>query len=208
MAIVNGYATLAELKNRLDIDAGDTANDVELESAIQAASRSVDTHTSQHFFKVVESRTLVPHSSHRLKLGTFNTLVSATEVATDTAGDGSYATVWAVGDFQLVTHRGTSTQTSAPEKEPFTQIRAVGSLRFPMPSATGRLDLVRVTGTWGWDAVPHAVHEACLIVAAETFKLRDAPFGVAGFGEFGVVRVRDNPKAAVLLVAYTAIPVG
>jgi hypothetical protein len=37
--------------------------------------------------------------------------------------------------------------------------------------------------------------------------LKDAPFGVAGFGEFGAVRVRNNPRAMALLQPYRRLPV-
>jgi hypothetical protein len=44
------------------------------------------------------------------------------------------------------------------------------------------------------------------MLAEETFKLKDAPFGVAGFGDFGVVRVRENPAVARLLAPYKRYP--
>jgi hypothetical protein len=61
---------------------------------------------------------------------------------------------------------------------------------------------VQITALWGWSAVPDPVKQATLIIAAEQWKLKDAPFGVAGFGEFGPIRVRDNPMAASLLARY------
>jgi hypothetical protein len=50
--------------------------------------------------------------------------------------------------------------------------------------------------------VPTPVSEACRIVAEEMFKLRDTPFGIGGYGDFGVIRVRDNPFAARMLKDY------
>ena len=47
-------------------------------------------------------------------------------------------------------------------------------------------DRIQVTGVFGWPAVPLAVKQAALIAAADLFRLKDAPFGVAGFGEFAV----------------------
>lgn len=61
---------------------------------------------------------------------------------------------------------------------------------------------VTVTALWGWPAVPAPVRSACLILAAEMFKLKDSPSGVAGFGDFGVVRVREIPHVARLLAPY------
>jgi hypothetical protein len=43
------------------------------------------------------------------------------------------------------------------------------------------------------------------------FRLRDAPFGAVGFGEIGIVRVRENPKYMRLIADYrlleAAVPV-
>lgn len=62
---------------------------------------------------------------------------------------------------------------------------------------------VRVTAKWGWASVPAPVSQACRIMAAETFMMKDAPFGVAGMDQFGVVRVRDNRIAISKLMRYT-----
>jgi hypothetical protein len=51
------------------------------------------------------------------------------------------------------------------------------------------------------------VKQACLLLAAEILKLKDAPFGVAGFDGFGVVRVGQNRRATALLGPYRRWPV-
>lgn len=206
IAVVNGYTDLTQLKSRIKVP--DTNDDGELERAIEAVSRQIDHVCEQHFYQVVEARTFVPRHRFELRLPAWNTLVTASEVATDDDGDGTFETVWGSTDFQLLTDDGTPNINAAPEPEPYTRIRAVGGHEFPPPvGGARRLDLVRVTGTWGWDAVPTVVREAALILAEETFKLKDAPFGVAGFGEFGAVRVRDNPKAMRLLARYLPLAV-
>jgi hypothetical protein len=198
-----GYAEVDELKSWFRIE--DTVDDAEITAAINAISRQIDHVCSRHFFQLTEPRTFAACEPHKLKLGPpFNDLVSVTELATDD-GSGSFATVWAPSDFQLLTSDGSANQNAAPEPQPWGQIRAVGSHRFPAPNPSGRRDLVRVTGVWGWPEVPADVKQALRILAAENVKLREAPFGVAGFGDFGVVRVRDNPKAMNLLAAYIPI---
>jgi hypothetical protein len=64
---------------------------------------------------------------------------------------------------------------------------------------------VRDTARWGWTAVPAPVKEATLALAEETFKMKDAPFGVAGMGEFGAIRVRANPRIVTMLSPYVRI---
>jgi hypothetical protein len=51
---------------------------------------------------------------------------------------------------------------------------------------------VQITALWGWPAVPSLVTEACYQLAEETFKLKDAPFGVAGVNDFGVLRIGNQ----------------
>jgi hypothetical protein len=64
---------------------------------------------------------------------------------------------------------------------------------------------IQVTAKWGWSAVPEAIRQSCLIMAGEIFKLREAPFGVAGFNEMGAVRIgRMSPQAVALLRPYRA----
>jgi hypothetical protein len=69
------------------------------------------------------------------------------------------------------------------------------------PTSAKRAPL-QVTARWGWTAVPAPVADACLILAEEDFKLKDSPFGVGGYGQFGIIRVRDNPMAARMLAPY------
>jgi len=58
---------------------------------------------------------------------------------------------------------------------------------------------VTVTATWGWAAVPPAVKEATKIIAKDVLQQRNNNSGIAGFGEYGAIRVRMNPIAIDLL---------
>ncbi len=66
---------------------------------------------------------------------------------------------------------------------------------------------MQITGIWGWATVPAAIRQATLIAAAEIFKLKDAPFGVTGFGDLGIVRIQANPMVARLVGPYIRNPV-
>jgi len=79
----------------------------------------------------------------------------------------------------------------------------VGDYWFP---TGGREATVQVTGTFGWDAVPDAIEQACILQAARYFKRADSPMGVAGFDAMGVVRLsRIDPDIATLLEPYCRI---
>jgi len=56
-----------------------------------------------------------------------------------------------------------------------------------------------VTATWGWAATPARVVEATKILAKDIFLQRNIQSGVAGFGEFGAVPVRQNAYVVSLL---------
>lgn len=197
------YCTIETLKSRLGISASDTVDDFELHGACFAASRSLERYCERSFSRVTEARTFEPSNLYWLKLPEYCDLVSVTSLKTDASGDGVFETTWSTTDYQL----HPVNPGAAPETRPYTKVKAVGTLLFPLPVPTlMRTDLVQITGVWGWPAVPAAIREAAKVLAAELFKLKDAPFGVAGFGELGLIRIRENPKVAALAGAYQRNP--
>lgn len=204
----NLYADSGTLKSRFGIS--DTLDETHINGALEAASRAIDQHCQRVFYNTsAVTATFVADDRYCLRLADTDVwrgdLVSVTTLSTDASGDGTFETVWAASDYQLWPVNA----AAGPEPRPYTEVRAVGSNTFPVAySRTQRLNLVQIVGTFGWPtAVPLAVREACLMLAAELFKLKDAPFGIAGFGEFGSVRVRDNPKVAKMLMPYQRLPV-
>lgn len=192
------YCTPEELRSRLSVPSGTTTLDLEIRMACEAASRAVDEHCGRRFWRGAETRTFVPRHWYRCDI---DDLVSLTALATDASGDGTFETSWSAGQYQLLPVN----PAAFTETRPYTSIRAVGGRTFPVaygcPTLT-REDRVQVQGVFGWPAVPHAVKQAALTMAAELLKLKDAPFGVAGFDAYGPVRVRDNPIVARLLAPY------
>jgi hypothetical protein len=182
------YATVEELKSRLGVGATDTVDDYELHAACFAASRAVEQACGRHFWRTATgtARTFTPTDYYCLDLGPFNDLVSVASLKSDSAGDGTFETTWATSDYQLLP----ANPSAAPEQKPYTKVKAVGSQLFPiLYTGPARDDRVQITGVFGWPAVPYGIKQAALILAAETFRLKDAPLGVAGFGDFGAIRV-------------------
>ncbi len=68
------------------------------------------------------------------------------------------------------------------------------------------LPTVTVTAIWGYapeaDGVPAAVREACKLLAKDILFAREMSGDVAGFNEFGSVRLRRNPQIAELLAPF------
>jgi hypothetical protein len=127
----------------------------------------------------------------------FHTLTGLV-VKTDETDDGTFEETWTSADYQLEPLNGIREGTTG---WPWWMIRAVGDSR-DFPVNEKKRATLEVTARWGWSAVPGPVKTACLIMAAETFKLATAPLGVAGMGEFGIVRVRDNRMATAKLEPY------
>ena len=79
----------------------------------------------------------------------------------------------------------------------------IGTGRFiPFVWPLSHRDRIQITGVFGWPSVPLAVKQAALLLAADIFRRKDAPFGIAGFGELGVVRIQGNPMVTQLLKRY------
>jgi Phage gp6-like head-tail connector protein len=126
-------------------------------------------------------------------------------VAFDFSNSGTYSSIIASGNYQLEPLNGVVDGTSG---WPFYRIHIIQtwapiwwtSIGYPRAS-------VQITAQWGWAAVPAPIQLACLMLAEENFKMKDAPFGVAGFSQYGPVRVQDNPKVAALLARYARSPI-
>lgn len=194
MALGDNYATLADLKSRLGIS--DTNDDTKLTDALNTASKWIEKHCRRQFNDAGAASARLFHSTGRCEafVDDFNTTTGLI-VQTDADDDGTFETTWASTYYDLSPANGIQ---DAMTGWPYRQITAVNVLTFPN---TRRRNL-QVTARWGWSAVPAPVKEACLSVAEETFKMKDAPFGVAGFGEFGSIRVKDNPRACKMLQPY------
>lgn len=195
MAITNGYATLADVKNSLKIT--DNMDDSLLEIAIESASRLIDGYTGRYFYNAgTATRNYAAADSWIVYI---DDLQSVSEVAsTDEVGD-SY-TVWTANDYQLEPLNGLSGGIA----QPYTSIRAVKQYVWPFLADRA---LVRITGVWGWPSVPTAVKQATILQASRIFKRNDSPLGVAGFGDMGVVRVgsRLDPDVQHLVDPYRSM---
>jgi hypothetical protein len=188
------YATKAELMQRLGMETAD--DDPMLEAALSAASRGVELCCDRQFNKTTTAttRTFRAFSYTHIETDDFHTTTGLV-IATDGSGDGVYETTWELADYELEPLNGiVAGQTGWP----YWQINAILSRGFPI----GDRARVQVTAQWGWAAVPARVKEATLVAAEELYRLKDAPFGVTGFAEYGAVRVKANPFVAALLSPY------
>ena len=195
MAMGDPYATLPELKARFSIE-NDTRSDAALIAALEAASRGIESVCDRQFNRVDVASARI-YRSDFYSFANVDDFYTTTDlvIATDEDGDGVFEQTWTAADYQLEPLNGINEgQTGWP----FSKLRTVGARGF----RCGWRASLQVTARWGWTAVPAPVRDACLIVAGELFKLKEAPFGVAGFTDYGAVRVRENPVAMKQLSPY------
>lgn len=182
MAITNGYATLAELKSSLTIT--DSDDDALLELAITSTSRMIDDFTGRFFYAngTVGSpviRYYTPNDPWTLAVDDY---VSISEIATDDNFNQTWSTVWAASDFLK------EPVNNSLRGWPYTRLLATGRYVWPyyLPQAC------KVTGVWGWPAVPAEVNQACIIQSSRIFVRKQSPFGIAGTPELGTVRLSSR----------------
>jgi hypothetical protein len=198
MAITNGYATLTEIKNYLSIS-DSTDNDL-LEDLIESASRSIDRIANRRFYldSSASARKYRAYSDifvYTDDIGSTTGLV----VAIDTNGNGTYSTTLTLDtDFIL------DPLTAASLGRPYTQLTMVSNTQtwpiFPGLTQNGLRPGVQVTAKWGWPSVPSDINMACLILAADLYKRKDAPGGILGLGDLGAVRMSPIGRDVTAIV--------
>ena len=194
MAITNGYATLAEVKAALRIS--DTIDDTLLETAIESASRLVDGYAGRNFYSAGSAvRYYAPATNIITEIDDLQTLTSL-EVSGNL--NGTFDQTWSATDYQLEPLNG---KVDGLTGWPYTTIRAVG--QFAFGTNIGEAS-VKVTGVWGWAAVPTAVKQATVIQASRIFKRLDSPLGVLSSPDLGYIRVgtRLDPDVQQLVEPY------
>ena len=87
---------------------------------------------------------------------------------------------------------------------PYTQLTMVSNTEmwpiFPGLTQNGLRPGVRVTAKWGWPEVPNDINMACLILTADLYKRKDAPGGILGLGDLGVVRMSPLGRDVTAMV--------
>ncbi len=198
------YATETQLREQLSDDSS-LLSPALLDRAVTASSRAIDHFCGRRFWAdaTAVARVYRPTDPTLAWVDDISTTTGLV-VATDTTGDGAYDTVWDAGDYELEPPNA----DAGGGAYAWWRIAATGAKTFPAVGRSRRTSL-QVTAAFGWSAVPVEIEQACLLKAASLFKRKDAPFGVAGFGEFGPVRIsrRMDPDVAELLTPLMRVGV-
>jgi hypothetical protein len=168
MAIVNGYATLTQIKAYMSIS-DNTDNDL-LEDLVESASRSIDRIANRRFYldSSASARLYRAYSNIFVfvdDIGTTSSLV----VAMDEDGNGTYSKTLTLNTDYIL-----DPLTSQSLNRPFTQLTMVSNTEswpiFPGITSNGLRPGVQVTARWGWPSVPDDINMACLILTADQYK--------------------------------------
>ena len=185
------WTTLPVFKNYVGSEI--TIDDAELQSALTAAENGVRAHCNRDF-------TLVAAGSVARSYSPVGDMVLTHDIADSTGitiTDNAVAI--AATDYQLE-----PVNEIAPDGSyrPYSTIRrTVGTWYQPANVHLVTVDVT--TARWGWLTVDQTVVEATMILGKDLAHLRTNRFGVAGFGDFGVVRVRDNPHVVKMLEPFS-----
>lgn len=198
MSLGDPYCTLDELKDYLKIPAAKENFDDLLEDALASATTEINETCNRQFNRVDDDEDATERSFERVNpnlvyVDDFYTTEDLVVTVADV--DLTLGT-----DFQLMPLNGV---VSGEPGWPFWKIKVRDGIVVPAGGFSGEAPVV-VTAKWGWAAVPAPVKQACKIMAAENFQMKDTPFGVAGMDMFGTpLRVRDNRIAAGKIMRFT-----
>jgi hypothetical protein len=181
VAVVNGYITLAGLKNYLKID--DSVEDTLLEQIIESASRSIDRIANRRFYLdgTATARTYRPVGNMRVIIDDVGT-TSGLILKTDPNSSGVYQTTFTLNQDYIVE------PTNALAKgRPINYLTIVGGTAMSLP--VNYWPQVEVTARWGWPSVPDDIEQATYILSADLYKRKDSIGGVLGLSELGAIRM-------------------
>jgi hypothetical protein len=193
---VTDYITSANFKTRFGISV--STDDARIAAHVTAASLEVDSICGRQFGtgSAGTVRYFTAESWTRVRVDDASAI---TAVATDVDGTGSYGQSWTVTTDYL-TEPFNGVGPNGQTGWPFTSLLAVGSLCFPTCHTR---PAVKVTGTFGWAAVPTDVVEATYLLAHRLYFERDVPSGnLPGSTEFGGVPMRRPWTVERLLSQY------
>lgn len=162
--------TVAEFKNRVGITTD--VNDVRIVEHIAAAAARVRAICHRDFAPHTGGDTARVYRPMSPGLLVIDDCYQITKIETDDANDGTYATLWTAADYETDPANGIG-----PDGQtgwPVNMIRAIGR---SFPVCTTRRP-VKVTGKWGWAAIPAAVKEATYLLAHRLYYEVSVPGGV------------------------------
>lgn len=197
--MANEYVTVAELKVTLNISS--TTYDDDLTVCASAASKSIEAYTGRRFWSDTGATWIRYYSPDDWRRVWIDDLQTLTTLTVDQDGDGTFEQTWTEGTHFVLEPINADAETPI---RPYESILVRKNSTYSLPA--GVEQSVKVTGKFGWAAVPDEIQTAASILAVRLFKrTREAHFGVASFGgdQSTAIRIsRTDPDVANLLSGY------
>jgi hypothetical protein len=187
----HAYVELEEFKSTTELT-GTTFVDADIQRAIVAASRGIDKAFGRRYYADADAAQVRYYSPNGGCTVDIDDIVTLTSVLSDNDGDGTFEETWVENtDFVL------EPLNAAADSRPYETLRLHpnGSFNFsPFPRS------LKVTGKFGWAAVPEEVKVATTMIATRLVKRkREAPFGIVSFHEGDAMRLaRFDPDLEFL----------
>ena len=194
----NCYVELEQVKKTLNLSGQEYA-DMDIQAAIVAASRSVDNYCHRRFWLDADNTSVQYFDPQSTDMVSVDDIVVVSQVALDTAGNGTFATVLTSSMYDPGPYNAASINW------PYTFIHRrylQASFLFPdwIPKS------VRVTGQFGWPEVPGPVADATAMLAHRFIRRkREAPFSIMTIGQESARGVRieqTDPDVGFMLQPY------
>lgn len=154
-----------------------------METIIEAVSRAIDNHCGRRFFSASETRYYTAESPWRLDIDDVSDVAATASFAiyTDDDGDGTFENTWAATDFDAQPYN------AALNGLPYTSIErtVLGNYSFPLVRKG-----VKITGPFGFAAVPKPINRACVFLSARLFKLYIVPLGQSAATAVGTISLK------------------
>jgi len=197
LPLAPAYITREELKLSREMT-GYAFEDHEIDIAIGAASRVIDDATGRRYFADAVATNERLYSARSWRRVEIDDLIELTSLEVDRDGDGDYEEVWSADRYLL-------NPANAPaDGKPWDEIAVRTESGWTFPLGANR---IRVTGKFGWKAVPPELKMAASILAQRyVLRLRQAPFGIvsAGMESGALMRIaRNDPDVAPVLDTFT-----
>ena len=201
MSITNGYCTQNELKAFVGIPTSDSQDNDLLDDAINAASRQIDTFCGRYFYAdgSASARKFFTNDPYRLRVDDISTTTGLV-VKYDDDDDGTYEVTVASNYYQVLPINGI---VGGITGNPYYIIELIsdGSNEWQLDFSSNR-PRAEITANWGYASVPEQIRQATLMLASALFAMRNAPLGVAGVGDFGVVNIQQNREITRMIAPF------
>ena len=201
------YCDKADVKNRIGLSGSGQDNNID--NAINAASRQIDALTGRVFWKTATAEAKYFNAVNPFFIDLPYDIANTTSlsIALDTTDDGTYdSTLVLDTDYYVLplAPKVIAVRDGITYYEPYNQIRILetrSSERFDIQIPKN----IKITAFWGYDIIPDAIAEACIIQATRLWKRKDAPFNVYGSADTGQVELRSKFDTDALELIKTHI---